>query len=298
MKKRIQKIIAMMVFTSLLLSMCAFGAEEDTLADNTLSETALAEIRLFDSIDYSDGNLITEEQFYTILKKALALHGLELTRYPGNNGYFYFNYNNLEGVRLLTISRTEEELEADTSQAWDDYYKEVEKYAAKQQAAKKGTTYEEETEDSTDEDAAVQEKKSANTFDPDKDVENSQDYVISFVMAAGDSEVEEQVMFLVSAIVWCILDPHFNNTDDAFQYLWWALYVNYANSNGQSASTIDGIDTEKPFTIPGNAAEALLGTDDAGNYILGITNYAEYEEIIDINTISGSNFLTSLFSMN
>lgn len=312
--KPITSITALLLIAALLMGLCACGSaavteeqtiEETVVSEETeptveetpevtaepeptptpepLSETTLAEMAIFDSIDYSEGNLITESDFYAMLKEVLALHDLELTPYPGDNGYFYFNYGNLDGVRLLTISRTPEELDADKEEAWADYYAEVEEYAAQRQAAQNGETYV-----SPEEDAEETEEKESN-FDPNKDVEKSQDYVISFVLSAGTSEMDQQVMFLVSAAVWCIMDPHFNNTDDAFQYLWRALYTTYAHSEGLSASTIDGIDSDYPFTIPGNAAEAWLGTDDAGNYILAITNYAVYDEIIDINATAGAN---------
>ena len=312
--KHLPSTIALLLIAALLISLCACGtaaaeeqiieepatpAETDapevpaeepadppepTATPEPLSETTLAEMAILDAIDYTNGNLITEADFYAMLKEILALHDLQMTPYPGSNGYFYFNYGNLEGVRLLTIGRTAEELAADQEQAWADYYAEVEEYAKQREAAQNGTTYEApvDAEDETEE-------TGESAFDPDKDVENSQDYVISFVLSAGDSEMDQQVMFLVSAAVWCILDPHFNNTDDAFMYLWRALYTTYAHSEGLSASTIDGIDSDYPFTIPGNAAEAWLGTDDAGNYILAITNYAVYDEIIDINATAGAN---------
>lgn len=314
--KPITSITALLLIAALLMGLCACGSttqtEEPTIEETAvpaeteepveaapepepeatpepLSETALAEMAIFDAIDYSEGNLITEADFYAMLKEVLALHDLELTPYPGDNGYFYFNYGNLDGVRILTISRTPEELEADKEAAWADYYAEVEEYAAKREAAQNGETY---VAPEAEEEEA-EEKES--TFDPDKDVENSEDYVISFVLSAGTSEMDQQVMFLVSAAVWCIMDPHFNNTDDAFQYLWRALYTTYAHSEGLSASTIDGIDSDYPFTIPGNAAEAWLGTDDAGNYILAITNYAVYDEIIDINATAGANLPAAMF---
>ena len=312
--KHLPSIIALLLIAALLTGLCACATaaaeEEPTIAEiaapaeteeltaaeepadtpeptatpEPLSETTLAEMAILDAIDYSNGNLITEADFYAMLKELLALHDLEMTPYPGSNGYFYFNYGNLEGVRLLTIGRTAEELAADQEQAWADYYAEVEEYAKQREAAQNGTTYEA-PEDAEEENEETGER----AFDPDKDVENSQDYVISFVLSAGDSEMDQQVMFLVSAAVWCIMDPHFNNTDDAFAYLWRALYTTYAHSEGLSASTIDGIDSDYPFTIPGNAAEAWLGTDDAGNYILAITNYAVYDEIIDINATAGAN---------
>ena len=308
--KHLPSTIALLLIAALLTGLCACGttaAEEQTIEEiaapaeteepaapadtpeptatpEPLSETTLAEMAIIDAIDYSNGNLITEADFYAMLKELLALHDLQMTPYPGSNGYFYFNYGNLEGVRLLTIGRTAEELAADQEQAWADYYAEVEEYAKQREAAQNGTTYEA-PEDAEEEN----EETGENAFDPDKDVENSQDYVISFVLSAGDSEMDQQVMFLVSAAVWCIMDPHFNNTDDAFAYLWRALYTTYAHSEGLSASTIDGIDSDYPFTIPGNAAEAWLGTDDAGNYILAITNYAVYDEIIDINATAGAN---------
>ena len=312
--KHLPSIIALLLIAALLTGLCACATaaaeEEPTIAEiaapaeteeltaaeepadtpeptatpEPLSETTLAEMAILDAIDYSNGNLITEADFYAMLKDLLALHDLQMTPYPGSNGYFYFNYGNLEGVRLLTIGRTAEELAADQEQAWADYYAEVEEYAKQREAAQNGTTYEA-PEDAEEENEETGER----AFDPDKDVENSQDYVISFVLSAGDSEMDQQVMFLVSAAVWCIMDPHFNNTDDAFAYLWRALYTTYAHSEGLSASTIDGIDSDYPFTIPGNAAEAWLGTDDAGNYILAITNYAVYDEIIDINATAGAN---------
>ena len=257
-------------------------AEEPEETPEPLSETTLAEMAIFDKIDYSEGNFLTEEEFYAILTEVLALHDLEMTPYPGDGAYFYFNYNNLSGVRLLTVGKTMEEIEADKEEAWASYQAEVEEYAKKREAAQSGGSYE-----PPEETPAPEEEEEP--FDYDKDVLHSQDYVISFVLAAGDTEMDQQVMFLVSAAVWCILDPHFNNTDDAFQYLWRALYTTYAHSEGLSASTIDGINSDYPFTIPGNAAEAWLGTDDAGNYILAITNYAVYDEIIDINATAGAN---------
>lgn len=315
--KHITSIISLLLIAAMLLALCACGApaaEEQTIngteeaspaevsADEgetpaepeptdtpePLSETTLAEMEIFDAIDYSNGNVMTEAEFYSILKEVLALHDLELTRYPGDNGYFYLNYSNLDGVRLLTASRTPEEFAADQDEAWADYYAEVEEYAKKQQAAQNGGEYEEPGEEEPEEETEP--------FDATKDVENSQDYVISFVLSAGDSEMDQQVMFLISAAVWCIMNPHYNNTDDAFSYLWRALYTTYAHSEGLSASTIDGIDTNLPFTIPGNATEAWLGTDDAGNFILAITNYAVYDEIIDINATAGANIPTDIFT--
>ena len=250
---------------------------EPTATPEPLSETTLAEMAIFDAIDYSNGNFMTEAEFYAILKEVLALHELELTPYPGDNGYFYFNYSNLGGVRLLTASRTEEELQVDIDAAWERYYAEVEEYAKKREAVQNGETY-----TAPEEEEPAEDESDAHPFDPEKDVESSEDIVISFVLSAADTEMDQQVMFLVSAAVWCILNPHYNNTDDAFAYLWRALYTTYAHSEGLSASTIDGIDPSYPFTIPGNATEGWLGTDDAGNYILAITNYAVYDEIIDI----------------
>ena len=259
------------------------AAPEPTATPEPPSETTLAEMEIFDAIDYSGGNFITEEEFYSILTDVLALHDLEMTPYPGDGAYFYFNYNNLAGVRLLTVGKTMEEIETDKEAAWADYQAEVEEYAQKKEAARNGTVYE------APEETTGPEAEADEPFDYTNDVLHSQDYVISFVLAAGDTEMDQQVMFLVSAAVWCIMDPHYNNTDDAFAYLWRALYTTYAHSEGLSASTIDGIDSSYPFTIPGNAAEAWLGTDDAGNYILAITNYAVYDEIIDINATAGAN---------
>ena len=311
--KRMTTIIALLLAAALLLGLCACGkqaAEEPTIEETAapaeatpeptptpeptstpepLSETTLAEMAIFDAIDYTNGNLITEADFYAMLKEVLALHDLEMTPYPGQNGYFYFNYENLEGVRLLTISRTPEELAADQEQAWADYHAEVEEYAAKREAAQNGQTY-------TPPEETTEPESKESAFDPDKDVENSQDYMISFVLSAGTGEMDQQVMFLVSAAVWCIMDPHFNNTDDAFQYLWRALYTTYVHSQGLSASTIDGINSDYPFTIPGNAAEAWLGTDDAGSYILAITNYAVYDEIIDVNATAGASLPMAMMS--
>ena len=305
--KRISTITALLLLAAVFSGLCACGttaAEEPAIeapeasaettgpevtpepeeTEEPLSGTTLAEMAIFDQIDYSEGNFLTEEQFYAILTEVLALHDLEMTPYPGDGAYFYFNYNNLAGVRLLTVGRTMDQIEADREEAWADYYAEVEEYAKKREAAQNGTTYE-----APEEPAETEEEEEEEPFDYDKDVLHSQDYVISFVLAAGDTETDQQVMFLVSAAVWCIMDPHFNNTDDAFAYLWRALYTTYAHSEGLSASTIDGIDSEYPFTIPGNAAEAWLGTDDAGNYILAVTNYAVYDEIIDINATAGAN---------
>lgn len=302
--KRIKSAICLLLTAAMLAGLCACGnrpaeteepdieqtqapaeeaaeTEEPAPTDEPLSETILAEMEIFDAIDYSNGNFLTEAEFYDILSRVLALHDLEMTRYPGANAYFYFNYGNLSGVRLLTVAKTMEEIEADKEQAWADHRAAAEEYAAERQALASGETYEapEETEKPEEE---------AEAFDASKDVENSQDYVISFVLSAADTEMDQQVMFLVSAAVWCILDPKFNNTDDAFQYLWRALYTTYGNSEGLSASTIDGIDNSMPFTIPGNGVEAWLGTDEAGNYILAITNYAVYDEIIDIAGTNGS----------
>lgn len=295
--KHFHSTICILLIASLLLALCACGtsAPEDTTIEETattpeptseptataepLSETILAEMEIFDAIDYENGNLMTEAEFYDILIRVLALHDLELTEYPGENGHFYFNYSNLDGVRLLTVSRSEAELDAEIDAAWTSYYEDLEEYAQKKQALENGETYtaEAETESGSDEAAGPE-------FDPDKDVLHSDDYVISFVLAAGQSEMDQQVMFLVSAIAWCILNPHYNNTDDAFYYLWRALYTIHGNSEGLSASTIDGIDSSYPFTIPGNATEAWLGTDDAGNYILAVTNCAVYDEIFDITS--------------
>ncbi len=306
--KHIQSAICLLLLSALLLGLCACGTngaevtEEPTIEETTttaektttaeteteetaeLSETTKAEMAIFDAIDYSDGNFMTEAEFYAILKEVLALHDLELTRYPGENGYFYFNYSNLEGVRLLTIARTEAEIEADIEAAWADHEQEVEEYSKKREAAQNGETYTAPEEESTSAESGE------TAFDATKDVENSDDYAISFVLSAADTEMDQQVMFLVSAAVWCIFNPHFNNTDDAFAYLWRALYTTYGNSEGLSASTIDGIDSDKPFTIPGNATEAWLGTDDAGNYVLAITNYAVYDDIIEISDTANMGF--------
>ncbi|MGM9615507.1 MAG: hypothetical protein ACI3W7_08275 [Oscillospiraceae bacterium] len=311
--KRVKSLICFLLISAMLCGLCACGvteAEEPTIdaaetevpaveetaapeepeeTPEPLSETTLAEMEIFDAIDYSEGNFLTEAEFYSILRQVLALHDLELTRYPGSNGYFYFNYSNLGGVRLLTVARDDEALQADIDAAWADYQAEVEEYAKKKEAAQNGETYEEPEEEEPEE-------EEEEPFDAAKDVENSQDYVISFVLSAADTEMDQQVMFLVSAVVWCILNPHYNNTDDAFAYLWRALYTTYAHSEGLSASTIDGIDSDRPFTIPGNATEAWLGTDDAGNYILAITNYAVYDEIIDINATAGANIPLDIFS--
>lgn len=301
--------ISLVLIVSLLLALCACGAAQTegdpTIEETTteaapeptptptpepLSEVTLAEMEIFDAIDYENGNLMTEAEFYDILTRVLALHDLELTEYPGENGYFCFNYSNLEGVRLLTIARSEEELEADIAAAWDSYYADAEEYAQKKQALENGETYVAET----GEEAAGADAQAATEFDPNKDVLHSDDYVVSFVLAAGQSEMDQQVMFLVSAAVWCIFNPRYNNTDDAFYYLWRALYTIYGNFEGLSASTIDGIDSSFPFTIPGNATEAWLGTDENGNYILAITNCAVYDEIIDV-TSNMSDMTASLY---
>lgn len=74
------------------------GAAADTQAEETVeptaepepiySETALAEMAILDAVDYSDKNFLTEAEFYDLLGQILALHDVEMTRYPGTMPIF------------------------------------------------------------------------------------------------------------------------------------------------------------------------------------------------------------------
>lgn len=225
---------------------------------------AAAEAEILANVEYRDG-FVTEAEFYDTLRQLLALHDAEMTEYPGDTAYYYFNYDNVEDVRLLTISKTLREIETDRA------------------AAIKGET-EEEEEDASEEPVS---------FDPDKDVTSSTDYVTSFVMTAGTGSMDQQFMFLVSACVWCIFHPDYQCTDDAFAYLWRALFTLYGNSEGQSVSTVAGIDPTMSFTVPGNGVEAWMGTSDNGNYIVAITVYATYDELIDVAGTTGTSLDSS-----
>ena len=185
-------------------------------------------------------------------------------------------------------SKTLEEIEADRESAQLEYEEKVEDFNEEKEAIAAGEDYKSADEGETE---TVSEETA---FDSSKDVENSTDYVISFVMSAGDSEMDQQVLFLVSAAAWSILNPKYNNTDDSFAFLWKALFTTYNYSGGLSASTIDGIDNSYSFSIPGNGVEAWLGTNDAGEYILAITLYVSYDEIIDIAGSSGSGLQSAM----
>lgn len=319
MKFKTKKIISLLLSAAMLFSLCACASTpnqenadiespetnttetepmessevntEETESTETpeptpeLSEITLAEMEIFDAIDYSQDNFITEAEFYDILQQVLALHDLELTRYPGEGAYYYFNYSNVDNVRLLTMAKTMDEIKQDQEQAQEELREKAEEYKKQQDAIANGEEYvAPETEETQEE------SEEAALFDSTKDVLNSDDYVTSFVLSATGSEMDQQLMFLLSATVWCIMNPRYNNTDDAFAYLWRALYVTYAHSEGLSASTIDGIDSSFSFTIPGNGVEAWLGTDDNDNFILAITPYAVYDELIDIAGTSGTAF--------
>lgn len=275
----------------MLASLCACGspaetemteapaetaAAEETPAPETeeqeeLSELTLAETEILDGLDYSQENFLTEEVFYKTLMELLALRDLELTPYPGENAYYFCNYDNVENVKLLTVSKTWDEIEADRIQAQLDY-----------EARLAGEETEEEK---------VQEEV---VFDAAKDVTASQDYVVSFVMSASPAETDQQLLFLITSAAWAILNPKYDNIDDSFAYLWMALFNNYNYGGGLSASTIDGFNNEYSFTIPGNAAEAWIGTDENGNYIVAITLYAVYDEVIDIAGSTGTSFQSAI----
>lgn len=249
---------------------------EDAEETAEYSETALAEMEILDAIDYSNMNFLTEEVFYDLLTQILALHDVEMSRYPGQDAYFYYNYSNADSVRFLTVSKTMDEITADRAQAEEKLLKAAQELAEKQAALESGTVYIEPEKETAEEEPVA--------FDASKDVLSSQDYVVSFVISATDSSVDQELMFLTTSAVWAILHPNFNNTDDAFAYLWRGLYTVYGNSGGLSASTIVGIDSSYSFMIPGNAVEAWMDTNSSGDYVVALTLYAEYDEIIDVQT--------------
>lgn len=301
MKTRLKTIISLLLLLSVTVSLCACGgsakdeasadvqetasaadiqAEEAVEPEETsapmYSETALVEMEILDGIDYSNNNFLTEAEFYDLLAQILALHDVEMTRYPGENAYFFYNYSNAQSVKFLTTAKTMEEIEADRAQAEIDLQKAAEEFAMEKAAYEAGVNYEAPEEE---EEAAEPEE-----FHSDKDVLNSDDYVVSFVLSATKDSVDQELMFLTTAAAWAILHPEYNNTDDAFAYLWRGLYTVYGNSGGLPASTIVGIDSSYSFRIPGNAVEAWMAEDANGNYIVALTLYAEYDDIIDLQS--------------
>ena len=278
MGKRIQRVLSFLLLGGLLLGLCACGAAEEAVSETETETTPLpaateeavpqtdersqSEKDVLSGLDYSRENFITEEVFYATLMELLALHDLELTRYPGDGAYYFCNYGNVENVKLLTVGKPWEQIEIDRAQAQEDY-----------EARLAG------------EEAAERAEKTA-TFYAAKDVEHSQDCVVSFVVSASRAETDQQLLFLISSAAWAILNPKYDSIEDSFDYLWSALFNNYNHGGGLSASTIDGIDNTQSFTIPGNAVEAWIGTDENDNFIVAITLYAEYDEVIEVNSAS------------
>ena len=309
MKTRLKKIISLLLVLIMTTGLCACGAQTeeadadveetgaaaDTQAEETVeptaepepiySETALAEMAILDAVDYSDKNFLTEAEFYDLLGQILALHDVEMTRYPGDNAYFYYNYSNAQSVKFLTVAKTMEEIEADRAQAEAELQEAALELAKEKAAYEAGMSYTAPEKEEEPVEPLV--------FDAGKDVLNSEDYVVSFVISATKDSVDQELMFLTTSAVWAVLHPEYNNTDDAFAYLWRGLYTVYGNSGGLPASTIVGIDSSYSFRIPGNAVEAWMAEDANGNYVVAITLYAEYDDIIDLQS-SGPEIFASM----
>ncbi len=243
------------------------------------SETERAEMALLAEVDYSRHNFLTEAEFYELLAQMLALHDVEMTRYPGDTAYFYYNYSNAQSVKFLTVAKTMEEIEADRVAAQEDLLQAAGELAKEQAALERGYIYEAPEEDPAAEETPL-------PFDAAKDVENSEDYVVSFVISATKDAVDQELMFLTASCAWAILHPDYSNTADSFAYLWRGLFTTYGNSGGLSASTIAGFaGAEESFRIPGNALEAWMDEDENGNYIVALTLYAEYDDIIELESM-------------
>ncbi|MCF0229532.1 MAG: hypothetical protein HUJ76_07585, partial [Parasporobacterium sp.] len=130
------------------------------------------------------------------------------------------------------------------------------------------------------------------TFDPSKDILNSEDLVVSFVITGGSSQDDQNLFYLVSSAALAILHPDYVSDRDAFDDLKQNLLMLYANNTTDTdyASWISGFGSREEgtsLTIPGNAVECWFATTKDKSLYLDITLYVYYEPLIDVGVAIG-----------
>ena len=88
-------------------------AEAPQETEETEDPIVLAEREIIDQLDYSNGNFISEKDFYNTLAEMLGIHGVEMTVSDDANSYFCFDYDNVDSVRFLTMSKTQKQIDED-----------------------------------------------------------------------------------------------------------------------------------------------------------------------------------------
>jgi|GEM_PF-1829607 len=234
---------------------------EDTAEEDPI---VLAEREIIGRLDYSNGNFISERDFYNMLTEMLSVHGVEMSASDDANSYFCFDYVNVDSVRFLTMSKTQAQIDEDIA------------------------LINEALADTEDDLEPNEVEFSKSTFDKSKDVLKSDDRVTSFVVSATSSQDDQTLMYIVASAALTILNPNYSDTKTAFNDLKSHLFKLYSYSDSDTVSWVDGIDNERSFTIPGNAIECWLGVAEDDSIYIAITTYIQYDEIIDIAGSGGT----------
>lgn len=217
-------------------------------------------------------NFVTERDFYQALSAILADYNIEMTPCADGSAHFTFQYANIQDVRLLTLAASPDTVAADIAEA-------EQLQQEKQSALAQGNL----------EEAQHRGLVRDYPFDPDRDVRQSDDLVVSFLITCSSAQEDQSLFCMVASAALAILHPGYQSDQDAFDDLKANVLTLYANSTADAdyVSWIDAIVPDASLTIPGNGIECWFGTKADRSLWLDITPYVYYDALIDVATAIG-----------
>lgn len=234
------------------------------------SPTAIQTI--LEQVPRDSHSFVTERDFYQALSEILADYNIKMTPCTDGSAHFTFDYANIHDVRLLTLAASPETVAADIAEA-------EQLQQEKQSALAQGRL----------EDAQHRGLIRDYPFDPDRDVLQSEDLVVSFLITCSSAQEDQSLFYMVSSAALAILHPEYRSDQDAFDDLKDNVLTLYANSTADAdyVSWIDAIVPGASLTIPGNGIECWFGTKADRSLWLDITPYVYYDALIDVATAIG-----------
>lgn len=228
--------------------------------------------KILEQVPRDGHNFVTERDFYQALSAILADYNIEMTPCTDGSAHFTFEYANIQDVRLLTLSAPPETVAADIAEA-------EQLQQEKQSALEQGNL----------EEAQHRGLVRDYPFDPDRDVLQSGDLVVSFLITCSSAQEDQSLFYMVSSAALAILHPEYRSDQEAFDDLKANVLTLYANNTADAdyVSWIDAIQPDSSLTIPGNGIECWFGTKADRSLWLDITPYVYYEDLIDVATAIG-----------
>lgn len=248
---------------------------EEPAASVQSEESASPAASVLSQVEYDGHNFVTEREFYRVMTEALDAYGLEMTACTDGSADFYFDYDNISEVKLLTLSADPREVEADIADA-------VSQQTRKENALSEGSLSE----------AQYRGLSKDTQYDPRRNPMESERLVTACIIHASAAADDQALFYMVSSIAYSILHPDFQEDTAAFDALKLNLFRLYAGNTADAdyVSWVHGISTTEKdvsLTIPGNAIECWFGTKEDRSLWLDITPYVYYEPLIDVATAIG-----------